>query len=241
MALPDVSDEMVFRAMSDETPEQKCWICGNLADSREHKVKRSHLKVVFGDFTEENKVHYRSAQEKLFIHRLDHFLVLFQKVICQDCNNRRTQESDKAWERLVKYFHTQCWEAKKGDFLKLRQPFPNKTAVTMLKVHLYFVKLLGCAIAEQGIPIPLQSFSDAIMNGEPHSSIYLTFSVVADVDIKKLTGVTEILYDNNGASWTYCALPISVNITYDPTHTRHAAVAGWHPRLLSDKVCLDAI
>lgn len=28
---------------------------GNLADSREREVKNSHLKVVFGDVTEENK------------------------------------------------------------------------------------------------------------------------------------------------------------------------------------------
>jgi hypothetical protein len=96
---------------------------GNLADSREREVKNSHLKVVFGDVTEENKIRYRSAQEKLFIHRLDHVLVLFQKSFAKTATTRRTQESDKAWERLFKYFHTQCWEAKKGDFLKLQQPF----------------------------------------------------------------------------------------------------------------------
>lgn len=110
--------------MPDETIPRHCWICGKVADSREHQTKKSHLKAVFEDVSEEKKIHYRSAKEKTLINRLDHLLVLFKKVICHECNNERTQASDKAWERLFKYFDTNCWDLKKGESLNLRRVSP---------------------------------------------------------------------------------------------------------------------
>jgi hypothetical protein len=229
-----------FKVQHDLTI-RNCWICGKLADSREHKTKRSDLKGVFGDdINVKGPIHYRSDVDKELIDRLDHSLLLFRKVICQGCNNSRTQKSDIAWERLFTYFRTKCWSAVPGEFLNLRGPFPNTTAISMLQVHLYFVKLLGCVLAEQEIPIPLERFSQAIMNAGPHPSIYLTFGTLPGVPLTKLAGVSELFYEKDGASWIYGSLPISVNVTYDPTHTRNAAMKGWHPRIVSDLLPLVA-
>jgi hypothetical protein len=50
----------------------------------------------------------------------------------------------------------------------------------MIAVHLYFLKLFGCMIAEakangHEVPIDLDAFSRAIMSGRPHLEIRLQF------------------------------------------------------------------
>jgi hypothetical protein len=49
----------------------------------------------------------------------------------------------------------------------------------MRNVHLFFVKWLGCEIVESRIPIqpPIETLSEAIMDGKPHPNIWLAFGV----------------------------------------------------------------
>jgi hypothetical protein len=50
----------------------------------------------------------------------------------------------------------------------------------MLNVHLFFLKLFGCMLAEEkangyDIPIDIDPFSTAIMWGRPHAEVHLQF------------------------------------------------------------------
>ncbi len=58
--------------------------------------------------------------------------------------------------------------------------FHYHTKQQMIDVQLFFVKLLGCMIAEAkadgfDVPIDLASFSEALMSGRPHPEIHLQF------------------------------------------------------------------
>ena len=79
-----------------------CWICGNIADSGEHRIKQSDMKILFGSniknelllFTDEDKViPLQSQNSKL----------LKTKVLCKKCNNTETQPYDKAYEKFIQY------------------------------------------------------------------------------------------------------------------------------------------
>jgi hypothetical protein len=49
----------------------------------------------------------------------------------------------------------------------------------MLNVHLFFLKLTGCMIAEKAsghdVPVSIEPFSDAIMSDRPHAEVYVEF------------------------------------------------------------------
>jgi hypothetical protein len=62
----------------------------------------------------------------------------------------------------------------------------------MLNVHLYFVKLFGCHIAGNNIPIDITGFSDAIMHGKLHPRVYLKFGCGRIFDGKPLVGMTDM-------------------------------------------------
>ena len=71
------------------------------------------------------------------------------------------------------------------------QIFRYETASEMLKVHLYFVKLFGCHIAGNGIPLDITGFADAIMNEKAHSCVYLKFGSGRMFAGMPMTGMSE--------------------------------------------------
>src|SRR5688572_11180953 len=80
----------------------QCWICRSSANqSREHKIKASDLRRLFG-------------REELFIGQSDidrpqgkiaqgvnSTHLKFENPICAKCNSSTTQESDRAYDRLI--------------------------------------------------------------------------------------------------------------------------------------------
>jgi hypothetical protein len=49
----------------------------------------------------------------------------------------------------------------------------------MLNVHLYFVKLFGCHIERNGIPLDITGFADAIMSYQAHTPAFISNPAVA--------------------------------------------------------------
>ena len=62
-----------------------------------------------------------------------------------------------------------------GSIVWPKRIFGTDRVQEMLNVHLYFVKLFGCHIAGNNIPIDITDFADAIMTGKPHPYVYLNF------------------------------------------------------------------
>jgi hypothetical protein len=107
----------------------------------------------------------------------------------------------------------------------------------MLKVHLYFLKLFGCQIIEGGIPIDIQPFARAILNGKAHDNVYLGFGPTPPGGPLKLAGGSNVCVARLGeecafATWFYEVGNLSVNIMYAMSgENREGLVDAWHPRL----------
>ncbi len=70
----------------------KCWICGDDGTTREHKTKRSDLRAVFRTPTQANPLYYHDDRRKnQRVGSLDSNLLKSPSLICQNCNNARTQ------------------------------------------------------------------------------------------------------------------------------------------------------
>jgi len=131
-----------------------CWICGDPADSREHKFKQSDVAQSSKSWAPGDQPHYVDDQGWRCIQGPGSELVKFEKVLCHACNTTRTQPFDRAYERFAE------WINKKGqspmaetriDFAEVYgADFQTETA----NLVRYFAKHLGCRIASENYTMP---------------------------------------------------------------------------------------
>lgn len=79
-----------------------CWWCGKPADSREHRHKKSDVKFIFGDKFEGEPVIIKDKSPTT-VQGPNSSLLKFDTVLCQVCNNSRSQPFDRAYSRFVDY------------------------------------------------------------------------------------------------------------------------------------------
>lgn len=83
-----------------------CWWCGAPADSREHKFKKSELRLNNGPgpWRGEASVVHRGRDEHLrAVQGPDASTVKFGPTMCSNCNNARSQPFDRAYDKFIEY------------------------------------------------------------------------------------------------------------------------------------------
>jgi hypothetical protein len=168
----------VTEAPADPAP--LCWICKtNAADSGEHKTKRSDLLAVLGSPTQTQPFYYHDLHKaNRPVGSLDAKILKSPVRICAHCNNTRTQPHDFAWEEMSDRLRSR--QIRVGQWVRADRIFRAFTKREMTNVHLFFVKLFGCMLAEatgngHNVPIDIDPFSRAIMSGRPHPEVHLQF------------------------------------------------------------------
>lgn len=178
--------------MTKTDKNQNCWICGEPAGTSEHKIKNSNVRSMFSEVTQNNPLYYNDNQgrKNLKIGSTKNRLLTWPDTLCSKCNNERTQPHDKAWYSLFNTIYNRKPLIQKGTIIRTNLIFPYKTRQKMLRVHLYFVKLFGCRIIDEEIPIDIKGFSSSIMNGKAHPCVFLKFGVFSSD--RNLAGMSEI-------------------------------------------------
>lgn len=212
----------------------ECWICGAQADSREHVVKASDLKLQFGNFSQRKPLfQHGGARKNVRVGSLKSNKLKFSASLCARCNNERTQPFDRAWEKLSSRLQNARRQSPPAQRVRVKSIFPGASEKSMLYVHLYFVKLFGCRIVESGIPIDIQPFSQAILTGKPHPYLYLEFGVLNDVQGKH-AGITPIQAVNTSgqsvfATFMYSVGKVGVASIFTMVPIRRTTGDAWHP------------
>lgn len=211
-----------------------CWICGAAANSREHRIKKSDLKLLFPNTSQQTPLCTRemNSEKIVSIGSLKSDKLKWKSRLCHDCNTNRTQNYDMAWMHLSTYLQTHTNLAITR--IKLKNVFPGSINESMLNVHLFFNKVVGCLIADHPAPIPLQPFRTAILESLPNPYLYLGFGVLR----KKAPNqafITPMQALNAGgiiefANCHYTVKQVFVDIVYT-RRTEFLRVANdtWHP------------
>lgn len=104
-----------------------CWICGNTADSREHRYKNSELKRAFPKLSKDQdflgialNISFSSGNA-YWVKGHDENSQKYPRLICTPCNNTKTQPMDDAYEALSKW----CWENPQATFIDLHVVWGN--------------------------------------------------------------------------------------------------------------------
>ncbi len=224
-----------------------CWVCGDPATTGEHKTKRSDLRAVFGSPTQNNPVYLHDAERRnRHVRSLDAKLLKSPGKLCPYCNNTRTQPHDRAWERLSESLRTWKPAIAPGSAVRTNRVFPYDTAREMLNVHLYFVKLFGCHIVGNDIPIDVDGFANSIMKGKAHPNVYLKFGCGKIFAGKPMMGMSNMelalaLPDKSCAfaTWTYYIGVVGVSVMFAIDQKQwQGSVGAWHPRQGTTKLTM---
>jgi len=225
----------------------KCWICGADADTGEHRIKRSDLKSVFGHISPDHPLYLSNARRRNErVNGLKANALKLKAKICGKCNNQLTSSHDYAWEKLSRYFRSRNRALKHNERIGLHKVFPGTVKRSMVCVHLYFVKLLGCHIVEHRMPIDLGPFSQALLHGTAHPLVYLAFCTPLDTEHKS-AGYSDIdVIKRYGriiaASWIYHLDHFSVRVMYaEPGERRQGLIDSWHRSMVTKRIRIASI
>lgn len=159
-----------------------CWICGSVADTREHMSKASDIKNNFGHVTEAAPIYLNSLSGKnRLIKSLKSDNLKYPKSLCEKCNTARSGPYDRAWERFIGWASTHKPPLEIEDIVWTRRIFPNDPATSMLHVYLYLLKAFGCMAhvafdgAEWGLD--LRDIGKSFLDGTSHPRIFVRFGV----------------------------------------------------------------
>jgi hypothetical protein len=226
--------------------EPRCWICGELATTGEHKTKRSDLRSGVGTPVQEKPFYFHDAGRiNQPIRSLNAKILKLEKVLCAPCNGTLTQPHDRAWARMSEWLRVRHPMVRAGDVVRANRIFRFDTHRRMLHVHLFFAKLFGCLIQESAgkIPIDQAPFADAIRSGgRPHPSLYLQFGCApkgttgrSNVEALKNNATGECVF----AMWFYQIDGLTANVIYAAGSERWQGMGRvWHPRLHTSRLVM---
>lgn len=213
----------------------KCWICGGKASTGEHTIKKSDLRAIFGKVSQNHPLYrHTSSQRNVPVKGLKVDVLKLGALLCAPCNNKRTQPFDRSWEHLSDALRAKI-VLRPGGRLDLGKVFPGTVQKSMLNVHLYFVKLFGCIISENALPIDIGGFSKAILNTTAHPKVHLAISPHTHGLRCASVGYSDLSYDQiNGsvlhAAWYLTLDRFSVRVMYsEPMGHRQGLISSWHP------------
>ena len=208
---------------------EKCWICGEVDNlTGEHRTKKSDLKAEIP-----RTPFYLHTETQRNIKVQGYNSKALQSIsICARCNNERTQPFDQAWSTLSDYLRSKP-RLKGGERVNLKKIFPGAIHTSMLNVHLYFVKLFGCNIRENNIPIDLKSFSFSILNNQPHENIHIAICPKSsghlgqsDLRTTQDNWKKEVVF----AVWHYELHQFSIRIIFAAQGQKREGLKNtWHP------------
>lgn len=158
----------------------KCWICGNNATTKEHRIKQTIVSTEMKKNADQELQTFitKSAPpgtKKLVQSSKSNHLKYSEKNLCAHCNGARTQPFDFAFDR----FH-ELYLRKENNIIKSKtMDLSCFTKTERQNLFRFFIKKLGCeinSISETNISIP-KIFIDAMHGKEYDKSLSVYFTI----------------------------------------------------------------
>jgi hypothetical protein len=199
-----------------------CWWCGAQANSREHRHKASDLRREFAKQEyAAGEVIVSRGEEKIPVQGPNSAKVKFGDVFCARCNNERSQPFDLAYDRLMKWFLANEQSVEATGVIRLEEIDRNwqGEAGNVLR---YFVKHIGCRVAEAGYTVP-PALAEFLDGGDYPDGL------ICSLEIDGAFGAINWILTNNpsehGTSGNLGLGPITGEIGRED---RHASVLRGH-------------
>lgn len=212
--------------------KNRCWWCGNLADSREHKHKKTDFKRLYTTELTEGKLPVVDKDKKFYqIQGPDSDLLKYDKVLCQKCNNSRSQSFDRAYDKFIEYFDDKIDVIIQDGYIDFEEIFPDDYELEKYNTIRYYIKHFCCKLASNNIMIDEKIIDFLNSKTNTLNSVLMKFEIRYDKYIlEKLQNKVDLLFglnigpltfslnhDNNQYKWlsySYDYKCLRVNFTY---------------------------
>ncbi len=136
---------------------KRCWLCGDPANTGEHKVKRSDLERVHGKgpkFASAGLNYLKSDGRVVPLQGPNSAHLKYQGVLCEACNNARTQNFDRAYDQFAAFVEANTEQLLARRQLDFQAVFGKDWREKQGDLFKYFVKSFGCHIADANREVP---------------------------------------------------------------------------------------
>lgn len=126
-----------------------CWWCTDIANSREHKIKRTDFVKVFGKgpYPTNNRPILVKNGKEIPIQSSKSNFIKFSNCMCQKCNNERSSEFDKAYAKFMIYVREKQALIYRNLFIDFRAIFGKNWKIGKRNTFKYWVKHIACQAA----------------------------------------------------------------------------------------------
>lgn len=161
--------------------EGRCWWCGDPADSREHKWKRSDLVRMFGPGPYRGEVSWGRGEYRCNPQGASSSHLKFAANLCRRCNNERSQPFDRAYDTWASWIIQNLDSLQQADQLLLSDAFESDSTNKVTQLARYFVKHVGCRIADEGVKVP-DDFIAFLDGGSRPASLRAGLGIRSDLE-----------------------------------------------------------
>lgn len=181
---------------------KSCWICGDIATTGEHLLKKTDVITVFGDKFSKRVVRTDLyGNDKILVQSPNSKALKFQNNLCAKCNNERTQPYDRAYVMFANYIRSNLREITRKLEINTNLVFGKRNAKEQQKyLFRYFVKAFGCRLHDAGQSVP-QVLKDILIR-ENYGN---TYRVSVCLNSEKLDGLSIFPLEGDRNA---CGIPI---------------------------------
>lgn len=206
-----------------------CWICGAVADSAEHRIKKSDLIRAHGRGPYKGPSalgHYRAGKETT-IQGPGAKAVKYSPSLCHRCNTAYTQPFDRAYDQFVGWIMENEETVLRRRFVDFVDVFGDVWAESQCDLYKYFAKSFGCRLVEADTVVP----GDIVdLFGKTMFSTALRLSIAVNEDVLLMPATDRDGFIGKGEliAWADRQAPSSPNsFTWDE-HVSWLTICYWY-------------
>lgn len=171
-----------------------CWICNASADTREHTIKQSDIRRLFGHgpYDKGNRLaRTDEARNKKIIQSEDSVHIKYQRSLCKYCNSTRSQPWDQAYDKFMDFIQVHGQRVKQTRKINLCDIMTGHGRQLAITLYSYFVKAFGCQLVEHGRRPPLD-LSEYLLGRRSNTGLVLTFAIYSSFPTQLPAPIVQI-------------------------------------------------
>lgn len=172
----------------------KCWICKKPADTREHVIKQSDIRRLFGRGPYPKGKRLKKIDQnqcKKLIQSEDSIYIKYQKSLCKECNSSLSQSWDEAYDKFMEYCISHESELKMNRKIDFKSIAVHDTGTFSKSLYSYFIKSFGCQLQEGG-QIPPIELSEFLLEKRNNTNLKITFAIYENMPQKLTLSMIQI-------------------------------------------------
>jgi len=219
-----------------------CWICGNPSNSREHSIKASDMRQEFPKISQSAPIfRHEDGKRSRRIGSAKSDRLKSTAPICRKCNTVRTQPFDLAWELFSAYIKVHRSEIMRSRSIPAKNIFKGNRRQSLLNVHLFFLKHLGCRIIEEQVPIEIDELANCIREVIAHPEFFIEFVVIphrkrfaqlSHIELQQQESTKKV----KSVICTYEVGKWAMGLTYKPSTNVGLPKTWWHPNNKGNRI-----